>query len=497
MVYKMSGFDSDGDNTSESADSEENAESHKFEYPAFKIEHRESSDAQQLYVSSIDAHELTKWSDVPRKGSDYMEGYQRQLDENRVEGIKGYFELDKNNIIPGAILVSIDSNSVEITDNGEGVYNVSIEYNEDVDIDDLISEKFTELYSRLDEAERKYVDEDDNDEEEEVPESYLARVTKDLKRANNDFDRFPPEDQEAIEQFVRSTAKPGLILDGQHRVWGARHVPEDIELPIVLMPGIDKSEQVFHFYIVNNKAEPLSKEQLLITLATSLTDGEVSNLFDRLDEAGVDAEEARLTYRADTSPKSPFAGLVDYGGAVGEQTGAFKYKSLHDVIRNFLDLDRNYQSLTEDVDEWDSDEDFTYRMDRFYIFWDEIQTQYNDLWNDAISAIDGEEFDDKPEQFFYKVTMTQLQEYVLDHMNRIDDFYRGRLDAGPILSTEENIRDSVEDAVSGLDAQFFRREWEVKSLDTSDGRELFQQQLSKADGLAVQHLHTLTMFRGV
>lgn len=479
--------------TSSDDDSDEN----NFDYKPFNVGHRESTDAQDLYITSIDAHQLTKWADVPRKGSNYMEGYQRQLDEKRVEGIKEYFELDQNNIIPGAILVSVESRSVEIEEGDDGVVDVSIEYEEERNIEDLISDKFDELYNRLDEEERDYVDEEE-DEEEKIPESYLARVTKDLKKANRDFDRFPPEDQEAIESFVRSTSKPGLILDGQHRVWGARHVAEDIELPIVLMPGIEKSEQVFHFYIVNNKAKPLTKEQLLITLATSLTDGEVENLFDRLDEAGVDAEEARLTYRADTSPQSPFAGLVDYGGAVGEQTGVFRYKNLHNVIQNFISLENRYGELVDDIDEWNADEDFAYRMERFYIFWDEIKNQYSELWEDAVKAKQEEqEFDDKPEQFLLKVTMTQLQEYILDHMSHINDFYIDRLDEGPILSEEENIREAVEDAIDELDSQFFRREWEVSSLDTTDGRELLQQQLSKADGLAVQHLHTLTMFRGM
>lgn len=466
-----------------------------FEYKGFEVQHRESDDAPELYITSIDAHDLTNWADVPRKGSNYMEGYQRQLKENRVEDIKDYFDLDNNNIIPGAILVAVDGDALEVEEDEDGIVDISISYEDDQDIESLIEKKYSELHSRLGEKERAYLDEDSD--EQETPESYLARVAMDLKRANESFDRFPPEDQEALETFVRSTSKPGLILDGQHRVWGARHVPEDIELPIVLLPKLDKSEQVFHFYIVNNKAKPLKKEELLITLATSLTDDEVESLFDRLDEAGENAEEARLTYRADTSAKSPFIGLVDYGGAVGEQTGAFRYKNLHDVIESFMGLDSRYSSLVEGIDEWETDDDYTYRMSRFYIFWDEIRNQYQDLWDDAIAARQGEEFEDKPEQFIFKVTMIQLQEYVLDHFAHIDDFYRGRLDEGPILQDEENIREAVEDAVEELDAQFFRREWEVTSLETSDGRELLQQQLSKADGLATHHLHTLTMFRGV
>ncbi len=464
-----------------------------FEYSAFKVDHRDDSDAQDIYLLNADAYEITQWADVPRKGEDYMEGYQRQLDNSRVDDIKDYFELDKNNIIPGAILIAIDENEVDISSGGDGIYNIEIEDSSSGTVEELISKKYSELRSRLSDEEKEFVDGDRDDVDSQ---SYLARLAKELKKADEDFSRFSGDDQDALESLVRSTTRPGLILDGQHRVHGASKVAEDIHLPIVLLPGLDKDEQVFHFYIVNNKAKPLTKEQLLVTLATSLTDGEVENLFERLEKAGVDAEEARLAYRADTSPKSPFAGLVDYAGAVGEETGVFRYKLLHRVIDEFVHMGGEYKPLYKDIDEWQSDEQYEYRMERFYALWSAVKNHYSDLWSDAVKQSMGtEDFDDSPEQLFYGVTMRVLQDYIIDHMSHLNNVYL-KLEDCHILEEEELIEDTVEDALEGIDEQFFRRDWEASSLDTPDGREFFKSQLDSANGLEPRHLHTLGMFRG-
>lgn len=467
-----------------------------FEYQAFKVNHRTEPGAPSIYLLNADAYEITQWADVPRKGQDYMEGYQRQLSESRVNDIKEYFELDENNIIPGAILVAIDEDEINIEEGDDGVYSISIKDKSEGTVEELIERKYEQLYSRLGDEEKRFVAEEDGGKAE--TQSYLARLAKELRRANEDFSRFSGDDQDALESLVRSTTRPGLILDGQHRVHGASKVAEDIHLPIVLLPGLDKDEQVFHFYIVNNKAEPLTKEQLLVTLATSLTDGEVEHLFERLEKAGVDAEEARLAYRADTSPNSPFAGLVDYEGAVGQQTGVFRYKVLHRVIDEFVNMSGDYKVLYKDIDDWQDDEQYEYRMDRFYTLWNAIKRHYPELWSDAMKDTLGqEEFEDQePEQFFYGVTMRVLQKYVLEHMTHLNNIYVDKMDIGPILDNNDAIHDTVEDALEGIDEQFFRREWEVSSLDTSDGRDFFKSQLDSANGLEPRHMHTLGMFRG-
>ena len=49
------------------------------------------------------------------------------------------------------------------------------------------------------------------------------------------------------------------VIDGQHRVFGAKEVAtKTIWFPVVLLPGLTAPEQAFHFYVVNNTAKPLT-----------------------------------------------------------------------------------------------------------------------------------------------------------------------------------------------------------------------------------------------
>ena len=73
---------------------------------------------------------------------------------------------------------------------------------------------------------------------------------------------------------------PSAIIDGQHRVFGAREVSDfDVVLPVVLLPGLPYEEQVFHFYVLNNKARPLRPTELRATISTSLTNKEIGDLY--------------------------------------------------------------------------------------------------------------------------------------------------------------------------------------------------------------------------
>lgn len=109
---------------------------------------------------------------------------------------------------------------------------------------------FSELYNRLDDNEKAYVDnfqeqnlvnikEVENIEQdidlEIQPDSYLSSLVAELKI----FDKLPIKRQKEISDYIKSISKPGLILDGQHRVYGAKNANSEINLPIVILPGMD------------------------------------------------------------------------------------------------------------------------------------------------------------------------------------------------------------------------------------------------------------------
>ena len=95
------------------------------------------------------------------------------------------------------------------------------------------------------------LDEDAEDSDDAVPpESYLAMITKVVRQAESDKSSLKNTVYESIVAFAKSMDKPGLILDGQHRVYGAKNVNDfDVELPVIILPGISiKSKSFISMY---------------------------------------------------------------------------------------------------------------------------------------------------------------------------------------------------------------------------------------------------------
>ena len=353
------------------------------EYRALKVVQQPG--APPFYLTSAPAAELLEWCDVPRAKGDYMAGYQRVLDVKRTGDLATYLRLSPNNITPGAVIVAIDDDYVELTEVQGGLYSVKVEEdtrpfedklhelwggyttrltdeelasaaipvignpsattNEDQadsgsnatdgdEGDDVIAD--SELAEALSEEESG----DDEEDEATFPISYLASLAKELQTAVSDWDALPSDRQQAIESYIDGVSKPGLIIDGQHRVFGAKDVSEhDVRLPVVLLPGISFSEQVFQFYILNSKARPLRPTELRRIVSTSLTNAEIDDLYDRFRAAGVEAEEARWTLQVNTHPSSAFRERIDFG--YGEVGAIIPENVADQVVRGFMKMPRS------------------------------------------------------------------------------------------------------------------------------------------------------------
>ncbi|WP_157971546.1 ParB N-terminal domain-containing protein [Halorussus litoreus] len=457
----------------------------EFQYQGMKVQQK--PDAPSLYMLQVPAEELLDWADVPRKKADFMAGYQREL-SSRHKKIKDFLELDENNVIPGALLVAVGDDAITVDEDGN-IVDVEISY-EERDLDTLIEDTYQSFYSRLDEDEQEFVDQDESDgddpeeEDRSIPSSYLAELTKELKRANENFEELPEERQEAVRDYVTGVSRPGRILDGQHRVFGAKEIADfDVKFPVVLMPGMSESEQVFHFYVVNNKARPLKKTELRATVSTSLTNAEIEDLYERFRDAGVRAEEAQLTFRMHRNPDSPFANLIDFG--LEDSQGVIDENVAHQVVMDFVKMGSKFRPLYADVDDWDPDPEFDYRLKTFYAFWRAIKEVYQDAWEEAVEEGEG--------QILQKVTLLQLQELVLERLKPLNRLYTDELGKDQLFANHENLEGAVENTLEDLPEEFFTREWQMSGLDTSDGHDLFKEQMEKA--MSGAQIGKLKLFR--
>jgi hypothetical protein len=451
---------------------------HQYTYTG--IQFQQQPNAPMMYLLAVDARDLLRWADVPNAKADYMAGYQRVFTEDRVVAITDFLVSDAKNIIPGAVIVTIDSAAVSVVQSGDAdVVSLTLLV-QDRPFEDRLNDLYEHFYSRLSDSERLNVPDasaldDENSGETTsdepnvsgIPESYIATLTAELALARTNLTSLPPDRQEAIRNYVSSVSKPGLIIDGQHRVFGAKDVSQhNVRLPIVLIPGLDMGEQVFHFYVLNNKARPLTPTELRRTISTSLSNAEIDALWQRFDDAGVNPEATRWTHKMNTDPRSPFKDLVDFG--LGG-TGFIKENVAYQLVSKFVNMPRKYRSLYIDVPAWRNADDE--RLDYFFSFWSAIRNRYEDLWHESVQLQGG--------QLFYKAAMLVLQEFVLDFLSQYMNVRRVEGKPSPFMDLED-LQQLVQASLTYLPPEFFAREWQEKQLDTSDRRAFLRSQMEMA-----------------
>ena len=72
-------------------------------------------------------------------------------------------------------------------------------------------------------------------------------------------------------EALRDMLKPALVIDGQHRLFGAAGVEEDIPLLVCSLVQPSWKEQVFQFIVVNDKAAGIPKPFITSLAGMSLT----------------------------------------------------------------------------------------------------------------------------------------------------------------------------------------------------------------------------------
>lgn len=471
----------------------------EFTYNAIKVQQTPAS--RPLYLLSCKASDILKWCDVPRSKEDFMAGYQREL-EGRHEKITEFILQDPTrNIIPSSVIVTVSEENISVIEQ-DGSAKITIT-SKDNPFKNCLDELIHKFRNRLSEGEKDSVGLLDSDElvdesaDEEAegedpsvpPDSYMAQLTKQLINASQNLENLNEEDRKDLEDFVTGLSKPGLILDGQHRVFGAKEVSEfPFYLPVVLIPSLPAEEQVFHFYVLNNKAKPVDRTHLRRIVSTALSKKEISCLYDRFKQAGVETKSADWTHRMNNDEASPFRGLIRQfkGGA-----GVIEENVAYQLVSKFMTIQKKAKFLVEGVPQWSVD-DYDYKLEMFYNLWSAVKEVYPTAW--AQAAAEDQKGDGKG-QLFYKVSLINLQEYIIDTLNK--DMPRNKMKGIPSpLTNGATFRDECKLTLPFLSEEFFTKEWKLKGLDTAVGHNIFRESINKAIQNQSKHLGNLRLFKG-
>ena len=468
-------------------------------YIYYGIEVKQTPEAMPFYLLVSSADDILRWADVPRKQENFLAGYQRQLDE-RHETIREYLsqpESEGRNIIPSSIIIAAESSRVAISEaDKNGLFKIEVSVDEK-DTDVLLQETLVRLRARLgidelasiqmQENGVQDVDAESEEGDELPPESYLAVIVKKLEEAQGKLDNLSPEFRADVEEYLRGISKPGLILDGQHRVFGAKDVSAfSVNLPVVLLPGLEFSEQVFHFYVLNNKARPLNKTELRSIIATSLSKGEIEHLYDRFKQVGVTAEETGWTYKMNTDKDSPFNGIVNFGFPGSK--APIPENVAYQVVSKFVKLSKKYKMLYSDVQMWERDvqSGSDYRLKLFFAIWRAVKKAYPAAWESAANAGKG--------QILQKVNLIVLQEFLLDKLVAEMPKRKAKSEPSPFADADV-LEEEVGYQLAFLSEEFFVKEWKMKGLDTALGHKAFRDQIEEAVNNQSQNLGNRRLFR--
>jgi hypothetical protein len=465
-----------------------------YEYTAQRFSPREGS-TQPLLLFVAPAGEIRGWAGVPRKAFDYQHGFQRTLQPNRIADVVRYYKDEKANFSPTSIVVGLTGvvSITPLTPPGTGTVagpvetvrlKITIPNYEVMLVTDLINEAMAALKKRIpastiDEihanqdaavAEASKLQEDDavdesfgidpggmSEEEFQIAErSYLADFYTQLLGYSAGLMTLQSEEEDSLREVLYSILKPAMIVDGQHRVFGAATVDQGMLLAVCAIPDATWTESVYQFVVINQKAKPIKAAFLSSIIATSLSADEVAQVYSRLESSNIDVERSQEMNRVDTDPGSPFQGMIDF--EVQGSTGFLQFPGMNKLVRNFKNIPTSHASLLKGGS-WDSVKGTW--IEHFFALWRGVKQYFADadarLWVRPSA--------DNPNHLLMIVTLQELQGLMLDNWadSRV-------IKLGEVQATET----AAHNFWDGFPSQFFTDEWRLKGLQTSVGRRILR-----------------------
>lgn len=360
-----------------------------FEYLAFLYDQRGNTQAPLFCVFHAPASEVLQWAAINRLNRDDPQAIQRDPKKSRIAGIKRFFAMEPRNTIPTAVVLTLDACSL-----------VSVE-------------KMT-INGEM------------------VPAEGLHKLTV------------------TIQDNALEANKPGLVIDGQHRLKGVAEYSADTHLNVVALLNTDADEKAFQFLVINNKASKVSPDHI-----RALNVNYSEALPERLLTARLAVNDNVTSVQiADTDSNSPFAGLIKwpnnwvYKGQRPEKEGYIAPAAIEGAISHIK------SKRVSDLDDEETADDF------FLAVWSVIKSQWSDQF--------AQKSDSNPTKLLDKVSIITLTEFIVGQLITLSRAKHTRFS----LADMEKVVEHTTDILENLSPEFWVTEWKSSSYDTRAGRDL-------------------------
>jgi hypothetical protein len=381
-----------------------------YKYLKFKQYGDKANDADTLLMFAAKAKDLYAWAGIPRKGWHIRMLFQRPITSTRENELIRFWENasgqsgDLDPIVgPTAIIVAIQDGAKTAGD------EIDLSYECPVDLlNPNIAEVCSELaklawdrvVNRIDKEQRDILKAREADpfaDLHNVENDYVFEFAMQLQQMITDSARFfeensvSDESKTEIIEAMEAILRPAIVVDGQHRLFGAANVSRDIVLPVVAIPHCPWTEQIYQFVVINEKAQRVEQSLLGDIFGSSITHQEQRNIRDRFARLNVDIESRIAATTANREPSSPFRNMVvvkmtgqlpaDVRPYLSERTirvlidgTSQKYSQGWRTDEAFYDY--FVQPTFPNKDDWDKWSGGAWR-DYWFTFWDTVKTYYN------------------------------------------------------------------------------------------------------------------------
>ncbi len=344
-----------------------------FRYPCLVSQQRTGDNVPTFCIFHAEVGQILKWAAI-RRLQDEPGAPQRKESPAKVNAVKRFLSLDARNTIPTAVILTLNLplNSVKRMDTGAVGWD---------------------------------------------PESSIGRLEFEL-----------PDD-------VTDADKPGLVVDGQHRLLGMNKHDPSTHVNVIGLLGTNDMETAFQFLVINHKASKVPTDHIR---ALSLQYG-AEELNERLRTARLtldpnlssvnllDKDESSPFHRIISWPTNPEAQQLVVPSAIEASVAYIQQKK----VKQFQE--------SEDV-----------LLEYFNAVWGAIKDRWPDLWN-------------KGSRLLSKVGILCMTEYITDAL--VSYFDWGRLDIGD----PDQVRKMVGELLDHQDKQFWTIPWVTGSYDTKSG----------------------------
>lgn len=484
--------------------------------------YQQGSSSLELISFCASANDIKEWAGVPQKTAVFHGGFQRALGPRYRDIIKFF---DDGQASPTSIVIAFREGALKVTPLGypaawteaKKLNNVpqfvhlsfESEYGdvESSSLEDLRAQVSKMLSTRLSESvDPSHSDEDPMEELEPEQETELEADVEEIesstseldvghsklrgfyefisnpasvstwlseenskhqqaaskpKKTKNDLELLTATPEQRLKALLVSLLRPAMIVDGQHRVWGAYDSTKaPITFSVCAIAAADWVEQVFQFVVLNRLARPISASFLTSILNTSLTNTEVSRIEKRLDEINIRNTDRVVMKYLNHDPRSPFAGLIAEPGEVAgvDNRGKLSDKGMIRLAKRWIAIRRNKKEiqmfspalgakkLGEARAQWREYETW---VPYFYAFWEAVKGRFQKegLWEKRDGA-----------HLLYIVTMHAMQDMYLDAKAKADSRF----------TSVDDFRQQVTAYFEDVPTAFFQG-WKTTGLQSGDG----------------------------